>query len=118
MTCATNTEGDTSRDRWQSLNLIDYAKIAVHEGNWELFKDRYNFYGKGAKATLVRWIGRISRLRNITHHAEKGPLSRDEVEYVRRVHELVERHIEGGASVDGKKQLLFDEPRQKTAEAA
>lgn len=111
-----NNEGDSSRDRWQSLNLIDYAKIVVHEGNWELFKDRYNFYGKGAKATLVRWIGKISRARNITHHAEKGPLSRDEVDYVRRVHELVKLHIEGGEQVDGKKQLLFDEPQGVEAE--
>lgn len=105
-----NTEGDTSRDRWQSLNLIDYAQIVVYEGNWDLFKGRYNFYGKGAKAKLARWIGRISRLRNITMHVEKGPLSRDEVEYVRDVHALVKRHIEGGEAVDGKTQLLFDEP--------
>lgn len=104
-----NNEGDVARDRWQYLLLIDYAKIVVHEANWELFKERYNFYGKGAKATLVRWIGRISKARNITHHAEKGPLSRDEVSYVKRVHELVKRHIQGGERVGGK-QLLFDEP--------
>ena len=101
---------DAGLDRWQYLNLIDYAKIVVHEGNWDLFKDRYNFYGKGAKATLIRWIGKISKARNVTHHAEKGPLSKDEVEYVERVHELVKRHIEGGEAVDGKTQLLFDEP--------
>lgn len=111
-----NNEGDTSRDRWQSLNLIDYSQIVVYEGNWDLFKDRYNFYGKGAKAKLARWIGRISRLRNITTHVEKGPLSRDEVEYVRNVFALVKRHIEGGEPVDGKTQLLFDEsPDQRDA---
>ncbi|MGN7126741.1 DGQHR domain-containing protein [Methylorubrum thiocyanatum] len=108
-----NTEGDTSRDRWQSLNLIDYSQIVVYEGNWDLFKERYNFYGKGAKAKLARWIGRISRLRNITMHVEKGPLSRDEVEYVRSVHALVKRHIEGGETVDGKTQMLFDEPPEQ-----
>lgn len=108
-----NTEGDTSRDRWQSLNLIDYSQIVVYESNWDLFKGRYNFYGKGAKAKLVRWIGRISRLRNITMHVEKGPLSRDEVEYVRDVHGLVKRHIEGGEAVDGKTRLLFDEPSEQ-----
>ena len=112
-----NTEGDTSRDRWQSLNLIDYSQIVVYEGNWELFKDRYNFYGKGAKAKLARWIGKISRIRNITAHVEKGPLTRDEVAYVRAVHELVKRHIEGGEPVDGKTQLLFDEPEEQRAAA-
>ena len=45
----------------------------------------------------------------MTHHAEKGPLSRDQVEYVRRVHELVRKHILGGELVDGKKQILFDD---------
>ena len=103
-----NTEGDTSRDRWQSLNLIDYSQIVVYEGNWDLFKDRYNFYGKGAKAKLARWIGKISRLRNITTHVEKGPLSRDQVEYVREVYALVKRHVEGGEAVSGK-QLLDDD---------
>lgn len=107
-----NTEGDTTRDRWQSLNLIDYLQIVVYEANWDLFKARYNFYGKGAKAKLARWIGRISRLRNITTHVEKGPLSRDEVAYVRDVYALVKRHIEGGEPVDGKTQLLFDEPER------
>lgn len=108
-----NNEGDTSRDRWQSLNLIDYSQIVVYEGNWDLFKDRYNFYGKGAKAKLARWIGRISRLRNITTHVEKGPLSRDEVQYVRDVYALVKRHIDGSELVDGKTQLLFDEPSEQ-----
>lgn len=112
-----NNEGDMSRDRWQSLNLIDYSQIVVYEGNWDLFKDRYNFYGKGAKAKLARWIGRISRLRNITTHVEKGPLSRDEVEYVRDVYALVKGHIEGGEPVDGKTQLLFDEPEAERAVA-
>jgi DGQHR domain-containing protein len=113
-----NNEGDPTRDRWQYLLLIDYAKIVVHESNWELFKGRYNFYGKGAKGTLVRWIGKISKARNITHHAEKGPLSRNEVEYVRRVHELVKRHVQGGEPVTGR-QMLVDEPQPVSdAEAA
>lgn len=96
-------------ERWRYLFLIDYLGIVLHEQNWELFKDRYNFYGKGAKATLVRWIGKVNKARTVTHHAEKGPLSRDQVEYVRRVHELVRKHILNGEPVDGKKQLLFDD---------
>ncbi len=112
-----NTEGDTSRDRWQSLNLIDYSEIITYGDNWDLFKDRYNFYGKGAKAKLARWVVKISRLRNITMHVEKGPLSRDQVQYVRDVYALVKRHIEGGEPVDGKTQLLFDEPVEERAAA-
>lgn len=103
-------------ERWRYLFLIDYLGIVLHDQNWELFKDRYNFYGKGAKATLVRWIGKVNKARTVTHHAEKGPLSRDQVDYVRRVHELVRKHILGGEPVSGK-QLLFDEPSQPVIEA-
>lgn len=107
-----------AHERWRYLYLIDYVGIVLHEGNWEFFKDRYNFYGKGPKASLVRWIVKINKARQVTHHAEKGPLSRDQVEYVRRVHELVRRHIREGEPVDGKLQLLFDEAKAPPFEAA
>jgi DNA sulfur modification protein DndB len=86
-------ESDGERDRWQYLYLINYSEIVQYEDNWDMFKDYYNFYGKGKKADLVRWILKVNKARQITHHAEKGPLSRDQVHFVRRVHELVARHI-------------------------
>ena len=100
---------DGAHDRWQYLMFIDYLSIIQHGDNWDLFKDRYNFYGKGQKATLVRWIRKINDCRKITHHAEKGPLSHEQVDYVRRVHELVMKHIRDGERIDGKTQLLFDD---------
>ena len=87
-------DSDGQRDRWQFLYLINYLDIVLFENNWDLFKDYYNFYGKGKKADLVRWIIQLNKARQITHHAEKGPLSRDQVEFVRRVHELVKEYIE------------------------
>lgn len=87
-------ESDGERERWRYLYLINYSEIIQYDDNWEMFKDFYNFYGKGKKADLVRWIMKINKARQITHHAEKGPLSRDQVEFVRRVHELVREHIE------------------------
>jgi hypothetical protein len=50
-------------------------------------------------------------------HVEKGPLSRDQVQYVRDVYALVKRHVAGGEPVDGKTQLLFDEPTEERAAA-
>lgn len=100
---------DGAHDRWQYLMFIDYISIVQHGDNWDLFKDRYNFYGKGAKATLIRWIKKINDCRKITHHAEKGPLSHEQVDYVRSVHELVKTHIRDAVPVDGKNQLLFDD---------
>ena len=70
--------------------------------SWKLFNNGYNFYGKGAKATRpVDWEGEQGSHR---HHAENGPLSKDKVEYARRMHELVKRHILDGEPVDGRKQ--------------
>jgi len=96
------------RERWRYLFLIDYAGIVLHGQNWELFKDRYNFYGKGAKATLVRWIVKLNKARTVTHHSEKGPLSKEQVEYVRKIHELVRRHIKDGEPVSGQRLLPDD----------
>jgi DGQHR domain-containing protein len=98
-------ESDGERDRWQYLYLINYSEIVLYEDNWEMFKDFYNFYGKGKKADLIRWIPKINKARQITHHAEKGPLSRDQVAFVRRVHELVVRHIEERNPVSNHRYL-------------
>jgi DNA sulfur modification protein DndB len=101
-------ENQGEHDRWRYLFFVNYADIVTYGDNWDLFKEHYNFYGKGKKADLVRWIGKINKARTVTHHAEKGPLSRDQVEYVRRVHELVKRHIEGGEPVDPRRRYLDD----------
>ncbi len=115
-------EEDGKHERWQYLNWIDYLSIVQHAGNWDLFKNHYNFYGKGKQSSLIRWIVQVNECRKITHHAEKGPLSHEQVDFVRRVHELVVRHIRDAEPVDGKKQLLFDDkappPAPERAEAA
>jgi DNA sulfur modification protein DndB len=85
---------------------INYSDIVLYQANWDLFKDHYNFYGKGKKADLVRWINRVNNARQVTHHAEKGPLSRTQVEFVRRVHALVKEHIEQQKPVDPNHRYL------------
>jgi DGQHR domain-containing protein len=101
-------ENQGEHERWRYLFLVNYADIVLYGDNWDLFKDHYNFYGKGKKADLVRWIGKLNKARTVTHHAEKGPLSRDQVDYVRRVHDLVKRHIEGREPVDPRQRYLDD----------
>ncbi len=81
-------------ERWQFLYLISYVDIVLYNDNWDLFKEYYDFYGGGKKADRVRWIVKLNKARQVTHHAEKGPLSKDQVEFVRRVHALVKEHIE------------------------
>ena len=102
-------ENNGEHERWRYLFFVNYADIVLYGDNWDNFKDYYNFYGKGAKATLVRWIGKVNKARTVTHHAEKGPLSKDQVAFVSRVYELVKAHIEGKVPVDPKHRYLVDE---------
>jgi hypothetical protein len=84
---------DGAKERWQYLSLIDYSAIVlVH---WELFESRYGFDGKGKKADRVSWITRINKIRQTTHHPEKGLISKDEVAYVREIHARVQERIGG-----------------------
>jgi DNA sulfur modification protein DndB len=101
-------EAEAEHDRWRYLDLVNYADIILYQDNWELFKDFYNFYGKGKKADLVRWISKVNKARQVTHHAEKGPLSRTQVEFVRRVHALVKEHVEQRKLVEPGHRYLPD----------
>ncbi|MEE8629720.1 MULTISPECIES: DGQHR domain-containing protein [Methylobacterium] len=106
-------------DRWQFLTFANYSDIVIYSENWDLFKDHYNFMGKGKKATLVRWLGRLNKARTVTHHAEKGPLSKVDVEFVREVYVLVKKHIgEGEKLVTGKRYLSEPAPEPSPEEAA
>lgn len=98
---------DGSLERWRYLVFDNYTDIVL--ANWDEFKDRYNFHGRGAKARLVAWLGRINKARAVTDHAEKGPLSKDQVAYVTKVHDLVKAHIEGGTVVDPRHPPLTDD---------
>jgi hypothetical protein len=87
-------ESTGEHERWQFLYLISYVEIVLYNDNWEAFKEYYDLYGKGKKADRVRWIVKVNKARQVTHHAEKGPLSRDQIDFVRRVHVLVKEHIQ------------------------
>ncbi len=102
-------ENNGEHERWAYLFLSNYPEIVAYADNWDLFKDRYNFYGRGKKADLVRWIGKVNKARTVTHHAEKGPLSRDKVDFVRLVHQLVKRHIEGDEPLLANHRYIGDE---------
>lgn len=101
-------ESSGEHERWQFLYLVNYVEIVTYGDNWDLFKEYYDFQGKGKKAERVSWIVRLNKARQITHHAEKGPLSRDQVEFVRRVHTLVKEHIEQRTKVVSGHSYLSD----------
>lgn len=110
-------ESQGERERWRYLFLSNYPDIITYSDNWDAFKENYNFYGKGKKADLVRWIGRINKARTVTHHPEKGPLSKEEVNYVRVVHLLVKEHIDRGVPVSGRRLIPDLEEQVRALEA-
>lgn len=110
-----NESSNTLYERWQYLFLVNYADIVLYGSNWDSFKEFYNFYGKGKRESLIRWISKVNKARTVTHHAEKGPLSKDQVAYVSRVHELVKAHIEKRVPVDPKQRYLAEDDELSSA---
>ncbi len=83
------------KERWQYLSLADYQTIIPN--NWALFEKQYDFGGKGKKAEKVSWIGHLNKIRQTTHHPEKGIISKDEVSFVKEIHELVIEKIKNNS---------------------
>lgn len=81
--------------RWQYLSLADYQTIVIN--NWTLFDKRYDFGDKGKKADKLSWIGHLNKVRQTTHHPEKGLISKDDVAYVKKIYDLVKEKIESNS---------------------
>jgi DGQHR domain-containing protein len=87
-----------AKEMHQYLFLIDYQTIVLK--NFHLFEKKYLILGdaKAAKADKVSWIAKINSIRSTTAHPEKGLISKDEAEYVRKVYALVKEKIVGMAT--------------------
>lgn len=107
---------DGAKERWQYLSLIDYSAIVLH--HWELFESQYDFEGKGKKADRVSWITRINKIRQTTHHPEKGLISKDEVAYVKEIHARVLEKIPVAISAGGLKSIPGISPALSAANPA
>jgi DGQHR domain-containing protein len=82
--CAKLRENDPERkDIEQYITLIDYYNIVAL--NWPLFESDFAFTKDGGKDKKLSWIKDLNKVRNKTHHVEKWPLSKDEVELVREI---------------------------------
>ena len=91
-------EDPARRDLWNYLDLIDYRSIA-HE-NWELFQNTFTLRKEDsslAKTKRTEWIVKLNGFRQITHHPPKGSLSRDDVEEVKRIHQLALPKLQAGS---------------------
>jgi DNA sulfur modification protein DndB len=75
------------KNKEQYLTIINYQSIA--HANWDLFEKAYSMSKDGGKEKKLKWVGELGVIRNITHHAEKWPATKEQVKYVREVHKYV-----------------------------
>lgn len=91
--CVDRKEKDKGqRNKEQYICLIDYYKIAY--SNWSLFKDYLSFSKDGGKEKQLKWIKDLNEVRNITHHTEKWPATKDQVAMVRGIHTKLTKKLE------------------------
>jgi DNA sulfur modification protein DndB len=87
-TCAERRETEKgAKKREQYLCLIDYQNIVAF--NWTIFKEDFSSLKSGGKDKQLRWIKELNDIRNITHHAEKWPATKEQVAKVREISKMV-----------------------------
>ncbi|MDP8314441.1 MAG: DGQHR domain-containing protein [Candidatus Celaenobacter antarcticus] len=75
------------KKREQYFTLIDYKKIAY--ANWEILNEYFSLEEKGGKNKQLEWLDKLNPIRNITHHREKWPATKEQVRFVREIHNKV-----------------------------
>jgi len=86
--CSNRQESEKGiKKKEQYLLLIDYHSIASND--WNLFKDYYSFSKDGGKVKQLQWLVKLNEIRNITHHPEKHPASKEHVAFVREIYPKV-----------------------------
>jgi DNA sulfur modification protein DndB len=93
-------------DVWWEQGVPRAIRIASYE--------RYTGESKPPRKAASSGLDPTTKhIRNITHHVEKGPLSKDQVDYVRRAHRLVKKHIEGRQKVVAGTVYLSEEREEE-----
>ena len=82
--CVNRQEAEKGiKQKKQYLLLIDYHSIASND--WTLFQEYFSFSKDGGKIKQLNWLVKLNDVRNITHHPEKWPATKDQVAYVREI---------------------------------
>ena len=80
-------------DEESQLFLINYVAICIN--NWDLVKDVISLGAKDKnnKKVNTKWIKDLNEIRKITTHPERGVLSTDQVAFVNKVCEKIEKYM-------------------------
>ena len=86
--CAIEYErGQGKKEKEQYLKFLDYQAIAHQE--WSLFQEHFTISKEGGKEKKLKWLVELNDIRNITHHAEKWPAEKEQVQTIRKIHKHV-----------------------------
>jgi len=87
--CMTRREQERgAKEPEQYLTTIDYLDIASK--NWKgCFDEPFAFTKEGGKDKKLEWIKELSKIRNITHHEEKWPATKEQVAFIKEIHKKV-----------------------------
>jgi len=79
------------KEKWQFLHLIDYRDIVISQ--WGVLGDDFTIEKQGDKKKKTSWLQKLNSIRNITHHPEKWPCTKQQVEFVRTIHSHVKKKM-------------------------
>ena len=81
-------EDQGAKAKEQYIYLIDYHAIASND--WELFsRIIIHFQRMVEKAKQLEWLIKLNKVRQTTHHEEKWPATKEQVNFVREYHSKV-----------------------------
>jgi DNA sulfur modification protein DndB len=80
------------RDPEQYICLINYRDIAVN--SWDIFQTLFTLGENGNRKDGTKWMVELNTIRNITHHREKWPASKDQVKRIREIHQKLMKCLE------------------------
>lgn len=90
--CVTRQDAEKGiKNKEQYLFMIDYQSIA--HANWDLLEKPFSISKEGGKEKKLKWIGDLSAIRNITHHVEKWPATKEQVKFVKEVYKHVMENL-------------------------
>ena len=86
--CALEYErGKGKKEKEQYLKFLDYQAIAHQE--WSMFQEYFTISKEGGKEKKLKWLVELNDIRNVTHHAEKWPAEKEQVQTIRKIHKHV-----------------------------
>lgn len=94
--CVTRKEEEKGmHEPEQYLDLIDYKTISLASSHWSKIFQHYFVLDEqqGDKKKKVAWIVQLNEIRKIVSHPERGLLTTDQVDFVKKLHSELQNNL-------------------------